>query len=138
VGVPDPKELVGQQRYSSEMVEPQTLKPDWFDWLRRDPSFVPDNGEDLTVTSVRVLQLNGRFLYLKATTDLAGMSPSERRILGALARQGDTVFVAVGQDPDHVRFSYRMPDLDNAVAFDLDGLRGLIGQWFAWASTSAT
>lgn len=122
----------------TDMVNTQLERRGWFDWLQREPSFVPESAEDLMVTAVRVLQLNGRFLYLKATTDLAELSPSERRILGALARQGDTVFVAVGQDPDHVRFSYRMPDLDNAVAFDLDGLRGLIGQWFAWASTSAS
>jgi hypothetical protein len=82
------------------------------------------------------LQLNGRFLYLKGTTDLAEFNAGERRILGALTRQGDTVFVAVGPIPGHVGLCYRMPDLDNAVAFDADGLRGLIRQWFAWASTT--
>jgi hypothetical protein len=122
----------------TDMINTQLERRGWFDWLEREPWFVAESADDLMVTAIRVLQLNGRFLYLKATTDLAGMSPSEGRILGALARQGDTVFVAVGQDPDHVRFSYRMPDLDNAVAFDLDGLRGLIGQWVAWATTSAT
>jgi hypothetical protein len=114
------------------------LQPRWFDWLRQEPSFAPESAEDLMVPSVHVVQLNGRFLYLKATTDLTEFNAGERRILDALARQGDTVFVAVGQDPDHVRLSYRMPDLDNAVAFDLDGLRGLIRQWFVWASTSET
>jgi hypothetical protein len=28
-----------------------------------------------------------------------------------------------------------MPDLENALAFDGDGLRALIRQWFVWAST---
>ena len=88
------------------------------------------------LTSVRILRLNGRFLYLKATPDLAEFNEGERRILEALAHQGDTVVVAVGEDPGHVRLSYRMPDLENAVAFDLDGLRGLLQQWALWASTS--
>lgn len=90
--------------------------------------------EELIVTSVQVLQLNGRFLYLKETADLAEFNPGERRILEALTRQGDTVFVAVGPDPEHIGFSYRMPDLENAVAFDADGLRGLVQQWSVWAS----
>jgi hypothetical protein len=80
--------------------------------------------------------VNGRVLYLKGTTDLAEFNAGERRILGALTRQGDTVFVAVGTDPGHVRLSYRLPDLDNAVAFDADGLRSLIQQWFVWAGTA--
>jgi hypothetical protein len=84
------------------------------------------------------MHLNGRFLYLKVTTDLAEFSAGERRILGALTRQGDTVFVAVASDPGQVRLSYRLPDLDNAVAFDADGLRGLIQQWFTWASAAET
>jgi hypothetical protein len=29
-----------------------------------------------------------------------------------------------------------MPDLENDVAFDVDGLRGLIRQWFVWASAT--
>jgi hypothetical protein len=92
--------------------------------------------EELVVTSVGVLQLNGRFLYLKQTTDLADFNPGERRVLEVLTRQGDTVFVAVGPDEGPVGLSYRMPDLENAVAFDADGLRGLIQQWSVWASTT--
>jgi hypothetical protein len=118
------------------MVVSQAEQTGWFDWLQRDRSLVPESADDLVVTSVRVLQLNGRFLYLKGTTDLAAVNAEERRILEALTRQGDTVFVAVGPDPEHVRLSYRMPDLDNAIAFDADGLRGLIEQWFVWASTA--
>jgi hypothetical protein len=120
------------------MIDPQTEQPDRFDWLQRDNSIVPEGAEDLLVTSVRVLQLNGRFLYLKGTNELAEFNAGERRILGALTRQGDTVFVAVAPAPGHVRLCYRMPDLDNAVAFDVDGLRGLIQQWFAWASATET
>jgi hypothetical protein len=82
------------------------------------------------------LQLNGRYLYLKRTTDLAEFTADERRILEALTRQGDTVFVAVGPDPGHLRLSYRMPDLENAIAFDGEGLRAFIQQWFVWASTT--
>jgi hypothetical protein len=67
---------------------------------------------------------------------MAEIGSAEMRILETLSRQGDTVFIAVGPDPEHVRLSYRMPDLETAVAFDLDGLRGLIRQWFVWASTS--
>jgi hypothetical protein len=48
------------------------------------------------------------------------------------------VFVAVAPDPGHVRLCYRLPDLDNAVAFDADGLRGLIQQWLVWASSTDT
>jgi hypothetical protein len=120
------------------MVDPQAEQSGWFDWLQQDTSLVPEGSEDLIVTSVRVLQLNGRFLYLKRTTDLAEFNAGERRILEALTRQGDTVFVAVGPDPGLVRLSYRMPDLENAVSFDADGLRGLIRQWFVWASTEST
>ncbi len=118
------------------MVDIHAEPSGWFDWLQQEKSFDPEGAEDLVVTSVRVLQLNGRFLYLKGTIDLAEFNAGERRILGALTRQGDTVFVAVGPDPVHVRLCYRMPDLDNAVAFDGDGLRGLIQQWFVWASAT--
>jgi hypothetical protein len=120
------------------MVVSQAEQTGWFDWLQRDTSLVPESARDLVVTSVRVLQLNGRFLYLKGSTDLSKLNAEERRILEALTRQGDTVFVAVGPDSEHVRLSYRMPDLDNAIAFDADGLRGLIEQWFVWASTAET
>lgn len=119
------------------MVDPQAEQSGWSDWLLQDTSLVPEGSEDLVVTSVRVLQLNGRFLYLKRTTDLAEFNAGERRILEALTRQGDTVFVAVGPHPGLVRLSYRMPDLENAVSFDADGLRGLIRQWFVWASTES-
>jgi len=118
------------------MVDPQAEQSGSFDWLAQDNSIVPEGAEDLVISSVRVLQLNGRFLYLKGTNDLAEFNAGERRILGALTRQGDTVFVAVAPDPGHVRLCYRMPDLDNAVAFDVDGLRALIQQWLAWASAT--
>jgi len=118
------------------MIDTRAEQSGWFDWLRQEKSLLPERAEDLVVTSLLVLQLNGRFLYLKGTTDLAEFSAGERRILGALTRQGDTVFVAIGPDPGHPRLCYRMPDLDNAVAFDGDGLRGLIQQWFAWASSA--
>ena len=120
-----------------EMVESHAEQSGWFDWLRLEKSLVPESAEDLVMTSVGVLQLNGRFLYLKRTTNLADFIGGERRILEALTRQGDTVFVAVGPDPEHVRLSYRMPDLENAIAFDVDGLRAFIRQWFVWASTEA-
>ena len=119
-----------------EMLDTPAEQSGWFDWLQQDKSLVPEGAEELVVTSLLVLQLNGRFLYLKGTTDLAEFNAGERRILGALTRQGDTVFVAVAPDPGQVRLCYRMPDLDNAVAFDADGLRGLIRQWFAWASAT--
>jgi hypothetical protein len=121
-----------------EMVNIHAEQSGWFDWLEQEKSFVPEGTEDLVLSSVRVMHLNGRFLYLKVTTDLAEFSAGERRILGALTRQGDTVFVAVASDPGQVRLSYRLPDLDNAVAFDADGLRGLIQQWFTWASAAET
>lgn len=108
------------------MVDPQTEQSDWFE----------ERSEDLVVTSIRVLQLNGRFLYLKVAPDLTEFNAGERRILGALAKQGDTVVVAIGPDLGNVRLSYRMPDLENAVAFDLDGLRGLIQQWSVWATAT--
>jgi hypothetical protein len=118
-----------------EMVDTQAERSGWFDWLQQEKALVPEGSEDLVVDSVRVLHVNGRFLYLKGTTDLAEFNAGERRILEGLTRQGDTVFVAVGTDPSHLRLSYRMPDLDNAVAFDGDGLLALIRQWFVWAST---
>ena len=118
-----------------EMIEAHAEQSGWFDWLQYEKSLVPERAEDLAMTSVGVLQLNGRFLYLKRTTDLADFTADERRILDALTRQGDTVFVAVGPDPGHLRLSYRMPDLENAIAFDADGLRALVRQWFVWAST---
>ena len=121
---------------SVEMVETQAEESGWFDWLLHDKSLVPERAEDLVVSAVMVLQLNGRFLYLKRTTDLADFNAGDRRILEALTRQGDTVFVAVGPDPGRVRLSYRMPDLENAVAFDGDGLRAVIRQWFVWASST--
>ncbi|TME51635.1 MAG: hypothetical protein E6I60_10360 [Chloroflexi bacterium] len=120
------------------MLETQAQQSGWFDWLQHETALVPEAAGDLVVTSVSVLQLNGRFLYLKRTTDLADFNAGERRILNALARQGDTVFVAVGPDPLHLRLSYRMPDLENAVAFDADGLLALVRLWFVWASTSDT
>jgi hypothetical protein len=119
-----------------EMIETHAEQSGWFDWLQHENSLVPERAEDLALTSVGVLQLNGRFLYLKRTMDLADFTADERRILEALTRQGDTVFVAVGPDPGHLRLSYRMPDLENAIAFDADGLRALVRQWFVWASTA--
>lgn len=118
------------------MIQPQQKQAAWFEWLQHEPSFVPESAEDLAVMSVQVLQLNERFLYLKATPDLSEFNAAERRVLESLTHQGDTVLVAVGADPDHVRMSYRMPDLENAIAFDADGLRGVIRQWFVWASTT--
>jgi hypothetical protein len=118
-----------------DMIETHAEQSGWFDWLQHEKSLVPERAEDLALTSVGVLQLNGRFLYLKRTTDLADFTADERRILDALTRQGDTVFVAVGPDHEHLRLSYRLPDLENAIAFDADGLRALVRQWFVWAST---
>lgn len=82
------------------------------------------------------MQVNGRFLYVKRTNDVGELEAAEIRILEALIGQGDTVFVAVGPDPQQVRLSYRMPDVQNAVAFDADGLRGLIRQWVVWATSA--
>jgi len=118
------------------MIDARAEQSGWFDWLQQEKSLLPEGAEDLLVTSLLVLQLNGRFLYLKGTTDLAEFTAGERRILGALTRQGDTVFVAIGPEPTQPRLCYRMPDLDNAVAFDADGLRALIQQWLAWASST--
>jgi hypothetical protein len=92
--------------------------------------------EDAIVTSLQVLRVNGRFLYVRLVADLAELNEAEQRMLGVLARHGETVFVAVGPDSAHVRFSYRIPDLENAVALDVDGLHGLIQQWHGWANAS--
>ena len=119
-----------------EMIETHAEQSGWFDWLQQDTSLVPESAEALVVTAVLVLQLNGRLLYLKRTSDLADINVGERRILDTLTRQGDTVFVSVGPDAGHLRLSYRMPDLENAIAFDTDGLRALVRQWFIWASTT--
>ncbi len=119
-----------------EMIETHGEQSGWFDWLQQDTSLVPESAQDLVVTAVLLLQLNGRHLYLKRASDLADINAGEKRILDALTRQGDTVFVAVGPDAGHLRLSYRMPDLENAIAFDADGLRALIRQWFVWASTT--
>ena len=118
------------------MIDTRAEQSGWFDWLQQEKSLLPQGAEDLVVTSLLALQLNGRFLYLKGTADLAEFSAGERRILGALTRQGDTVFVAIGPDPGNTRLCYRMPDLENAVAFDGAGLRGLIQHWFAWAGST--
>src|SRR3989442_1951115 len=72
-----------------EMIETHGEQSGWFDWLQYDKSLVPERAEDLVVTSVGVVQLNGRFLYLKRTTDLANFTAGERRFLEALTRQGD-------------------------------------------------
>ncbi|TME46935.1 MAG: hypothetical protein E6I56_05630 [Chloroflexi bacterium] len=118
------------------MTEPQADQSGWTDWLQQDTSLVPERAEDLHLTSVHVLQVNGRFLYVKRTNDVGELEAAEIRILEALIGQGDTVFVAVGPDPQQVRLSYRMPDVQNAVAFDADGLRGLIRQWVVWATSA--
>jgi hypothetical protein len=119
-----------------EMVNADDAQSGSVDELPQDKSPDQDGAEDLVAFSLRVFQLNGRFLYVKGTSDLAEFTAEERRILGALTRQGDTVFVAVAADPGHVSLCYRLPDLDNAVAFDADGLRGLIQQWFVWAGSA--
>jgi hypothetical protein len=119
-----------------EMVNTDDAQSGSLDGLPQETSPDQDGAEDLVITSLQVFQLNGRFLYLKGTSDLAEFTAGERRILGALTRQGDTVFVAVAADPEHVRLCYRLPDLDNAVAFDANGLRGLIQQWFVWAGSA--
>ena len=116
------------------MVNPQSQPSGWLDWLQLDPS--PALAEDLLLSSLAALQLNGRFLYLQWTPALTDLSAGTRRVLEALARQGDTVFVAVGQHPGQIQLSYRMPDLENAVAFDAGGLKGLIQQWFSWATSA--
>ena len=119
------------------MTAPQAQRQENVDWLQLDPSLVPERMEDLAISSLRMLQLNGRFLYIKRLPALAEFNPDEFRVLDVLSRQGDTVFVTVGEDGGLRRLSYRMPDLENAIAFDLEGLRGLIRQWFVWASTAA-
>jgi hypothetical protein len=120
------------------MVEPRPDQSGWSAWLQRDNSLVPERADDLVIASVLVMQVSGRFLYLKLTSELTELNAAEVRVLESLTRLGDTVLVATGPDPEHVRLSYRMPDLQNAVAFDADGLRGLIRQWFVWATTSAS
>ena len=109
----------------------------WIQWLGQDPSVVPQGAEDFALTDAAMLQVNGRYLYLKRVRDLTEIGVAEARLLDALARTGDTVFIAVGDDPSQLRLSYRLPDVENAVASDADGLRGLIRQWFAWASAAA-
>jgi hypothetical protein len=118
------------------MVNTDDAQSGSLDGLPQETSPDQDGAEDLVDFSLRVFQLNGRFLYVKGTSDLAEFTAGERRILGALTRQGDTVFVAITADPGHVSLCYRLPDLDNAVAFDADGLRGLIQQWFVWAGSA--
>ena len=109
----------------------------WTDWLSQDPSVVPQSAEDFALTDAAMLQVNGRYLYLKLVRDLADIGVAEARLLDALARTGDTVFIATGDDPSQLRLSYRLPNVDSAVASDADGLRGLIRQWFTWASAAA-
>ncbi|HEY9286510.1 MAG TPA: hypothetical protein VIT43_00645 [Candidatus Dormibacteraeota bacterium] len=109
----------------------------WTGWLSQDASVVPQSAEDFALTDAAMLQVNGRYLYLKRVRDLAEIGVAEARLLDALARTGDTVFIAVGDDPSQLRLSYRLPNVDSAVASDGDGLRGLIRQWFAWASAAA-
>src|SRR2546423_13501601 len=91
------------------MVNPQAEQPGSFDWLAQDNSIVPEGAEDLVISAVRDLQLNGRFLYLKGTNDLAEFNAGERRIIGALSHQGATVFVAVAPAPGQVRLGSRIP-----------------------------
>lgn len=109
----------------------------WIEWMGLDPSLVPESAEDFALTDAAMLQVNGRYLFLKRLGDLAEIGAGEGRVLQALMHQGDTVFIAVGEEPAQLRLSYRLPDLENAVASDADGLRGLIAQWFAWASAAA-
>jgi hypothetical protein len=118
------------------MVNTDAAQSGSLDGVPQERSPDQDGTEDLVAFSLQVFQLNGRFLYVRGTSDLAEFTAGERRILGALTRQGDTVFVAVAADPGHVSLCYRLPDLDNAVAFDADGLRGLIQQWFVWAGSA--
>ena len=72
-----------------EMVDTQAERSGWFDWLQQEKALVPEGSEDLVVSSVRVLHVNGRFLYLKGTTDLAEFNAGERRILAAPSRVGE-------------------------------------------------
>ena len=110
--------------------------PGWFDALQLDPALGLEQIEDLSIASLRVIQRNGRFLYLLGIGDLAEFAGGQRRILESLSRHGDTVFVSVGQ-PGQIQLSYRLPDLENAVALGSDGLVGIIGQWAAWAGSAA-
>src|SRR5438874_13475136 len=109
-----------------EMVESHGEQSGWFDWLQHEKSLVPEGAEDLVVTSVGVLQLNGRFLYLKRTTDLADFIGGERRILEALTRQGDTVFVAVGPVSVTFSLSYSLADRATSIAIDGYGVRDIL------------
>src|SRR5438046_10126121 len=109
-----------------EMIETQGEQPGWFDWLQQDTSLVPESAEALVVTAVLVLQLTGRLLYLKRTSDLADINGGERGILDALTRQGDTVVVAVGPDEGRLRLSYRWRDRENAVTLSADGGPGTV------------
>jgi hypothetical protein len=109
----------------------------WIEWLGQDQSFVPESAEDFALSDAAMLQVNGRYLFLKRVGDLTEIGAGEGRVLQALMHQGDTVFIAVGEEPGQLRLSYRLPDLENAVASDPDGLRGLITQWFNWASAAA-
>src|SRR5438874_585757 len=111
-----------------EMIETHAEPSGWFDWLQQDTSLVPESAEALVITAVLVLQLNGRLLYLKRTSDLADINAGERRILDALTRQGDTVFVAVGPDAGHLRLPYHTPAPAHAIASDADARRALIRQ----------
>jgi hypothetical protein len=116
------------------MIGAQIMNSGWSEWLRQEQSTIPLTAEDIATSSMLMMQLNGRFLYVKEAASVADVTAGERRILEALTRQGDTVFVVVGQDTGPTRLSYRLPNLETAVAFDLDSLRGLIRQWFDWAS----
>jgi hypothetical protein len=109
----------------------------WIQWLGQDPTVAAESAEEFAVTDVAMLQLNGRYLFLKRVGGLDEIGPAEARALQALTRQGDTVFIAVGEDPAQLRLSYRVPEVENAVASDGDGLRGLIRQWITWASAAA-
>jgi hypothetical protein len=116
------------------MIGAQMVNSGWSDWLQQEQTSVPLTAEDLVTSSILMLQLNGRFLYLKEAANLDEITTGEGRILEALTRQGDTVFLVVGNDAGPTRLSYRLPNLETAVAFDLDSLRGLIRQWFVWAT----
>src|SRR5438094_8006542 len=121
-----------------EMIETHAEPSGWFDWLQQDTSLVPESAEALVITAVLVLQLNGRLLYLKRASDLADINAGERRILDALTRQGDTVFVALGPDAGRLRLSYRMTDLENAIAIDAYDLRALNRLLIIWESHHAS
>jgi hypothetical protein len=91
--------------------------------------------EELTIDDLLVIDVNDRYLYVKEVGGLDGLGAAERRTLEALAKHGDTVFLAVGE-PGPTQLSYRLPDTENAVALGPDGLQGVIQQWFAWASNA--